>query len=56
MRILVSVLAVLAALALPSAVEAGCAPAHTAQQSTPPATTAAAPQSTPAPTQPGQDG
>jgi hypothetical protein len=45
MRVLVSVSAALALLALPMAAQAGCSPAHTAEISKP---APAAPQSTPA--------
>lgn len=56
MRVLVSLIAVLAALALPGVAQAGCSPAHVVEQSTPPATTASVPQSTPAPTKPAPGG
>ena len=56
MRVLVSLIAVLAALALPGLARANCSPAHTAQQSTPPSTTASVPQSTPVPAKPGSGG
>ncbi len=56
MRVFMSLIAFLAALALPGLAQANCSPAHTAQQSTPPSTTASVPQSTPAPTKPGPGG
>jgi hypothetical protein len=55
MRVLMLPFAVLAFLAIPALAQAGCAPAHTAEQSTP-VTTASSPPQSPAPTKPGTGG
>ncbi|MGQ0676614.1 MAG: hypothetical protein ACT4N4_11085 [Rhodospirillales bacterium] len=53
MRVAATLIAVLAVLAVSTPAWAGCSPAHTVELGTPAASTAAAPQSTPAPAKPG---